>query len=118
MPQHLGHDALRSLRRAGERPGPVLADQRERVRRVGFLLPPSSVTPAADLWRWFTLTGRWRGARYATRGIVSVVSLPPLYAPVSQPLIWLVPPTGAPAGWTRPDVLAHVLHRATWGLRA
>jgi hypothetical protein len=100
----VGLETLDLLLRSGAPLGPVAADGRAQVRRVGFLLPPGSLARLAGFAWWC----RSHGMRTASHG--DVVALPPLIADAQARLQWLVPPDTV-AG-TDPALLLSCLRRA------
>jgi hypothetical protein len=102
----LGLEALDLLLRSGAPLGPVAADGRAQVRRVGFLLPADTFARL----RGFTWWCRAHGLRLASHG--DVVALPPLVGDARARLQWLVPPEGAPGASTDPALLLGALRRA------
>jgi hypothetical protein len=101
----IGLDALDLMLRAGGPVGPVAADARTRVDRVGFLLPPGTLRAE----RGFTWWCRRHGMRTASHG--DVVALPPLIGESTR-MVWLVPPGGPDTGGTDPGLLLSALRRA------
>lgn len=102
----LGLEALDLLLRAGAPLGPVAADGRAQVRRVGFLLPADTLTRLHGFAWWC----RSHGLRLASHG--DVVALPPLVGDARARLQWLVPPEGGPGAATDPALLLGALRRA------
>jgi hypothetical protein len=103
----LGLDALDLLLRAGAPLGPVAADGRAQVRRVGFLLAPGTLARLRGFAWWC----RSHGLRTASHG--DVVALPPLVGGGAARLLWLVPPPAGGAGAvTDPALLLGALRRA------
>ena len=100
----VGLETLDLMLRSGVPLGPVAADGRTQVRRVGFLLPPGSLARLAGFAWWC----RSHGMRTATHG--DVVALPPLIADTQARLQWLVPPDAVPG--TDPALLLSCLRRA------
>ena len=100
----VGLETLDLMLRSGVPLGPVAADARAQVRRVGFLLPPGSLARLAGFAWWC----RSHGLRTATHG--DVVALPPLIADAQARLQWLVPPDAVPG--TDPALLLSCLRRA------
>ena len=101
----IGLDALDLMLRAGGPVGPVAADARARVDRVGFLLPPGTLRAE----RGFTWWCRRHGLRTASHG--DVVALPPLIGESAR-MLWLVPPGAPDTGRTEPGLLLSALRRA------
>lgn len=101
-----GLDALDLLLRSGAPLGPVAADGRAQVRRVGFLLPPGTLAAARGFAWWC----RSHGMRTVSHG--DVVALPPLVVDARARLQWLVPPQAGPAAATDPALLLAALRRA------
>jgi|GEM_PF-4912616 len=95
MPAAVGHTALAALCARRVRLGPVVADSRKSVMRVGRL-------------------GGALGVRVGGRG--STATLPPLL-PWRGWLHWLVPPGGAAMLWTPAGALLSVLSERS-GARA
>jgi hypothetical protein len=102
----LGLEALDLLLRSGAPVGPVAADGRAQVRRVGFLLPAGTLARLRGFAWWC----RSHGLRLASHG--DVVALPPLVGDVRARLQWLVPPEGGPGAATDPALLLGALRRA------
>ncbi len=102
----LGLEALDLLLRSGAPLGPVAADGRAQVRRVGFLLPAGTFARLHGFSWWC----RAHGLRLASHG--DVVALPPLVGDARARLQWLVPPEGAPGAATDPALLLGALRRA------
>jgi hypothetical protein len=113
MPAAVGHAALAALRARRVRLGPVVADSRRSVMRVGFLVAPArraAAGPAARtadpdsaaLSEWAGRSGGALGVRVGGHG--STATLPPLL-PWRGWLHWLVPPSAAtaPTGWWTPS---------------
>jgi hypothetical protein len=100
----VGLETLDLLLRSGAPLGPVAADGRSQVRRVGFLLPPGSLARLAGFAWWC----RSHGMRTASHG--DVVALPPLIADAQARLQWLVPPDTVTG--TDPALLLSCLRRA------
>ncbi|ACU74985.1 hypothetical protein Caci_6131 [Catenulispora acidiphila DSM 44928] len=144
MPAAVGHAALAALRARRVRLGPVVADSRKSVMRVGFLVAPAHAPDSphstrslraevgtspetvlyaqngaghaetAALRDWVGRLGGALGVRVGGRG--STATLPPLL-PWRGWLHWLVPP-GTPAVlWTPAGALLTVLSERT-GARA
>ena len=101
----IGLDALDLMLRAGGPIGPVAADARTRVDRVGFLLAPGTLLAE----RGFTWWCRRHGLRTASHG--DVVALPPLIGESTR-MVWLVPPGSPDTGRTDPGLLLSALRRA------
>lgn len=101
----IGLDALDLLLRAGGPVGPVAADARARVNRVGFLLPPGSLAAAPGFAWWC----RRHGLRTASDG--DVVALPPLIGESTR-MVWLVAPGAPGTGRTDAGSLLSALRRA------
>ncbi|UED86905.1 hypothetical protein [Streptomyces profundus] len=95
LPPVLGLATLDVLGRIIDRPGPVLADGRQ--RRVGFFVPAGTA-------------GRWlgTGVRAAGHGSWIVVPRPDRSVPAAR---WLVPPDGSGL-LTDPAVLELAMHEA------
>ena len=114
MPAAVGLAALAALRARRVRLGPVVADSRRRVMRVGFLVAPEPGGDVAEaghaetaaLRDWACRLGGALGVRVGGRG--STATLPPLL-PWRGWLHWLVPPGTAAALWTPADALLSVL---------
>lgn len=100
----VGLETLDLMLRSGVPLGPVAADGRSQVRRVGFLLPPGSLARLAGFAWWC----RSHGMRTATHG--DVVALPPLIGDAQARLQWLVPPDAVSG--TDPALLLSCLRRA------
>lgn len=103
VPMDLGLDALDLLLRGGSRVGPVAADSRCQVRRVGFLLDPGTLEHARGFAWWC----REHGMRTLTHG--AVLALPRTESMIPSRLLWLVPPG---CGRTDPAALLACLRRA------
>jgi len=101
-----GLEALDLLLRSGAPIGPVAADGRAQVRRVGFLLAPGTLAAARGFAWWC----RAHGMRTVSHG--DVVALPPLLVDARARLQWLVPPEAGPAVATDPALLLAALRRA------
>jgi hypothetical protein len=101
-----GLEALDLLLRSGAPIGPVAADGRAQVRRVGFLLAPGTLAAARGFAWWC----RAHGMRTVSHG--DVVALPPLLMDARARLQWLVPPETGPAAATDPALLLAALRRA------
>jgi len=101
----IGLDALDLMLRSGAPVGPVAADARSRVDRVGFLLPPGTLSAE----RGFTWWCRKHGLRTASHG--DVVALPPLIGECTR-MVWLVPPGSPGSGRTDTGLLLSALRRA------
>ena len=101
----IGLDALDLMLRAGGPVGPVAADARARVDRIGFLLPPGTLRAE----RGFTWWCRRHEMRTASHG--DVVALPPLIGESTR-MVWLVPPGSPDTGRTDPGLLLSALRRA------
>ncbi|MGH3416181.1 MAG: hypothetical protein ACRDSS_06930, partial [Actinocrinis sp.] len=86
--------------------GPVAADARTQVRRVGFLLAPGTLARLHGFAWWC----REHGVRTASHG--AVVVLPPLVADARARMQWLVSPDGAAGAATDPALLLGALRRA------
>jgi hypothetical protein len=106
----IGLDALDLMLRAGGPVGPVAADARARVERVGFLLPPGTLRAERGFAWWC----RGHGIRTASHG--DVVALPPLVGEDGR-MLWLVPPGAPDTGRTDPGLLLSALRRALNSLR-
>lgn len=102
----LGLDALDLLLRSGAPVGPVAADARAQVRRVGFLLAPGTLARLRGFAWWC----RAHGLRTVSDG--AVVVLPPLVADAQARLQWLISPDGATGAATDPALLLGALRRA------
>jgi hypothetical protein len=102
----LGLHALDLLLRADVPLGPVAADARAQVRRVGFLLPPGTLARSRGFAWWC----RTHGMRTASHG--AVVALPPLSGGAQARLQWLVPPEGGPGTATDVALLLAALRRS------
>jgi hypothetical protein len=100
----VGLETLDLMLRSGEPLGPVAADGRTQVRRVGFLLPPGTLARLAGFAWWC----RSHDMRIATHG--DVVALPPLIGDAQSRFQWLVPPDAVPG--TDPALLLNCLRRA------
>lgn len=101
----IGLDALDLMLRAGGPVGPVAADARVRVDRVGFLLPPGTLRGEPGFTWWC----RGHGMRTASYG--DVVALPPLVGEDGR-MVWLVAPGAPDTGRTDPGLLLSALRRA------
>lgn len=101
----IGLDALDLMLRAGGPVGPVAADARARVDRVGFLLPPGTLGAERGFAWWC----RGHGMRTASHG--DVVALPPLIGEDGR-MVWLVPPGAPGTGRTDIGLLLSALRRA------
>jgi hypothetical protein len=101
----IGLDALDLMLRTGGPVGPVAADSRAGVERVGFLLPPDTLRAE----RGFTWWCRRHGLRTASHG--DVVALPPLIGEGSR-MVWLIAPAAPGTGRTEPGLLLSALRRA------
>lgn len=137
MPAAVGHAALTALRARRVRLGPVVADSRRSVMRVGFLVAPDGTghdpghaealvghaeasvghaealvghAESAALRDWAGRLGGALGVRVGGRG--STATLPPLL-PWRGWLHWLVPPGGAALLWTPSGALLSVLSERT-----
>lgn len=102
----LGLEALDLLLRCGAPLGPVAADGRAQVRRVGYLLPAGTLARLRGFAWWC----RAHGMRLASHG--DVVALPPLVGDARGRLQWLVPPDGGPGAATDPALLLAAFRRA------
>lgn len=102
----VGLAALDLLLRCGAPLGPVAADGRAQVRRVGFLLPAGTLARHSGFAWWC----RSHGMRLASHG--DVVALPPLIGDARARLQWLVPPEGGPGAATDPALLLAAFRRA------
>ncbi len=100
-----GLDALDLMLRSGRPVGPVAADARVRVNRVGFLLPPATLQTEPGFAWWC----RRHGLRLASDG--DVVALPPLVGESTR-MLWLVAPGAAETGRTEPGLLLSALRQA------
>ncbi|NUP49605.1 MAG: hypothetical protein HOW97_20185 [Catenulispora sp.] len=117
MPAAVGHAALGALRARRVRLGPVVADSRRSVMRVGFLVAPTPRTAPGPVARTAdpdrAALGEWAGRLGGTLGVRvggqgSTATLPPLL-PWRGWLHWLVAP-GVEAGrWTPSGALLAVL---------
>jgi hypothetical protein len=105
VPMSLGLDALDLMVRAGGPLGPVAADARARVDRIGFLLPPGTLASEPGFAWWC----RRHGLRTTSDG--EVVALPPLVGESSR-MVWLVAPGAPDTGRTDPGLLLSALRRA------
>jgi hypothetical protein len=103
VPMGLGLDALDLLLRGGSPVGPVAADGRCQVRRVGFLLDPGTLEHSRGFAWWC----RQHGVRTLTHG--AVLALPRAASAPQSRLLWLVPPG---CGRTDPAALLACLRRA------
>jgi len=101
----IGLDALDLMLRAGGPVGPVAADARIRVDRVGFLLPPGTLRAERGFAWWC----RGHGMRTASDG--DVVALPPLTGEDAR-MLWLVSPSAPDTGRTDCGLLLSALRRA------
>jgi hypothetical protein len=101
----IGLDALDLMLRSGFPVGPVAADARTRVNRVGFLLVPGTLRTEPGFAWWC----RRHGLRTASDG--DVVALPPLIGESTR-MVWLVAPGAAGTGRTEPGLLLSALRRA------
>ncbi|MBR7838812.1 hypothetical protein KDL01_36430 [Actinospica durhamensis] len=101
----IGLDALDLMLRSGRPVGPVAADARVQVNRVGFLLPPATLQTEPGFAWWC----RRHGLRVASDG--DVVALPPLIGESTR-MVWLVAPGAADTGRTDPGLLLSALRRA------
>jgi hypothetical protein len=137
MPAAVGHAALAALRARRVRLGPVVADSRRSVMRVGFLVAPAHAAgPVVPTSRGRLATAGpapapglrvedgaghaeaaalrdWAGRLGGALGIRvggpgSTATLPPLL-PWRGWLHWLVPPGGAEGRWTPAGALLAVL---------
>jgi hypothetical protein len=102
----LGLDTLEQLVQRGAPLGPVAADARNQVHRIGYLLPPGTLARAPGFAWWC----RRHGLRTATHG--DILTLPPLLADLRCHLQWLVPPDAGPGTATEPALLLGALRRA------
>lgn len=101
MPADVGTAALAALRARRVRIGPVLADDRRAVMRVGFLLAPDREPAGHDasaLREWAARPGSAAGVRVGGHG--TTATLPPLLPAPHGWLRWLVPPGAGGGGWT------------------
>jgi hypothetical protein len=129
MPAAVGHAALAALRARRVRLGPIVADCRKSVMRVGFLVAPANGAEGepfaweeagvghaetAALRDWAGRLGGALGVRVGGQG--STATLPPLL-PWRGWLHWLVPPGGAAVLWTPAGALLSVLSERS-GARA
>ena len=101
----IGLDALDLMLRSGLPVGPVAADTRPRVDRVGFLLPPGTLRAERGFAWWC----RRHGLRTASHG--DVVALPPLIGESTR-MVWLVAPGAPDTGSTDAGLLLSALRRA------
>ena len=101
----IGLDALDLMLRSGDPVGPVAADARARVDRVGFLLPPGTLDAEPGFAWWC----HRHGLRTASHG--DVVALPPLIGESTR-MVWLVPPGAPDTGRTDPGLLLSALRKA------
>lgn len=106
VPMDLGLDTLDLLLRGGSAVGPVAADSRFQVRRVGFLLDPGTLEHSRGFAWWC----RQHGVRTLTHG--AVLALPRAATAPQARLLWLVPPG---CGRTDPAALLACLRRAVRG---
>ncbi|NUR30940.1 MAG: hypothetical protein HOV83_34675 [Catenulispora sp.] len=106
MPAAVGHAALAALRARRVRLGPVVADSRRSVMRVGFLVAPATDPDNAALSEWASRAGGALGVRIGGTG--STATLPPLL-PWRGWLHWLVPPGAGTGRWTPAGALLSVL---------
>lgn len=125
MPAGVGTAALAALRARRVRIGPVLADDRRAVMRVGFLLAPERGPGGHDasaLRDWAARPGSALGVRIGGHG--TTATLPPLLPTSHGWLRWLVPPGAGGAGWTPvgelwaalvETVISAALVDAAWG---
>jgi hypothetical protein len=108
MPTAVGSAALEALRVRRVRLGPVVADTRRGVMRIGFLLPPGSSDGSDALGQWAERLGMAHGVRVGGGGTTAI--LPPLFPAWHGWLRWLVPPGfGTAATWTPAAALLSVL---------
>jgi hypothetical protein len=105
VPMPIGLDALDLMLRAGGPVGPVAADARAAVDRVGFLLTPGTLRAERGFAWWC----RRHGLRTASDG--DVVALPPLLGECTR-MMWLVSPGAPGTGRTEPGLLLSALRRA------
>jgi len=105
VPMDVGLAALELMLRCAAPLGPVAADGRAQVRRVGFLLPAGTLARHSGFAWWC----RSHGMRLASHG--DVVALPPLIGDARARLQWLVPPEGAPGASTDPALLLAAFRR-------
>jgi hypothetical protein len=101
MPAAVGTAALAALRARRVRIGPVVADDRRAVMRVGFLLAPergSGGHDASALREWAARLGSALGVRVGDHG--TTATLPPLLPAPHGWLRWLVPPGAGGGVWT------------------
>jgi hypothetical protein len=103
VPMDIGLDALDLLLRGGSPVGPVAADGRCQVRRVGFLLDPGTLEHSSGFAWWC----RQHGVRTLTHG--AVLALPSAATAPQSRLLWLVPPG---CGRTDPATLLACLRLA------
>jgi hypothetical protein len=101
----IGLDALDLMLRSGDPVGPVAADARARVDRVGFLLPPGTLDAEPGFAWWC----RRHGLRTASHG--DVVALPPLIGESTR-MVWLIPPGSPDTGRTDAGLLLSALRKA------
>lgn len=113
MPAAVGHAAPAALRARRVRLGPVVADSRRAVMRVGFLVAPPGDgagvghAESAALREWAAgRLGGTLGVRVGGPGSTAI--LPPL-VPWRGWLHWVVPPGGAAGSWTPAGALLAVL---------
>jgi hypothetical protein len=114
MPTAVGVAALDALRSRRVRLGPVVADSRSAVMRVGFLVAPLHACASTDdstaLHDWADRSGPALGVRVGGTG--TTATLPPLFPAWHGWLRWLVPPTpgfGAGNVWTPAGDLLNAL---------
>jgi hypothetical protein len=112
MPTAVGVAALDALRSRRVRLGPVVADSRSAVMRIGFLVAPHGIGPAdqAALRDWVGRLGSALGVRVG--GLGTTATLPPLFPAWHGWLRWLVPPApgfGAGSVWTPAGALLTAL---------
>ena len=108
MPTAVGSAALDALKVRRVRLGPVVADTRHGVMRIGFLLAPGSASDADALGQWAARLGAALGVRVGGGG--TTATLPPLFPAWHGWLRWLVPPgTGNAATWTPAAALLSAL---------
>jgi hypothetical protein len=118
MPTAVGMAALVALRSRRVRLGPVVADSRRGVMRVGFLVAAGGSEERAALGEWVVRLGGTLGVRMGSRG--TTATLPPLLPAWHGWLRWLVPPGfGSASTLTSAGALLAALcetmeHREPW----
>jgi len=112
MPTAVGVAALDALRTRRVRLGPVVADSRRGVMRIGFLVAPGSAAEGAALVDWVDRLGTALGVRVGGGG--TTATLPPLFPAWEGWLRWLVPPdAGDDTDWTPAGALLSALSETT-----